>query len=178
MREVFGGEVATVQILDNTESTTLADYGDNEVRFNVGLLGWDWFDASNFADQLSLVAHKFGHHNHVEWGHTEKWANHALDIAGELGCVEREALTTASCTNIRSPRPTGRGPLRCTGYDNCRRESGEGFEVFLGGAVGAELVEGGADNGELDGFELLLQHLVEVVDRGDSGGDVRMEVLT
>ena len=84
MREVFGGEPLTVQILDNPDSTTLADYGDNEVRFNVGLLGWDWFRPGNFAEQFSLVSHEFGHHNHEEWDHTPKWANHALDIAGKL----------------------------------------------------------------------------------------------
>jgi len=74
-----------VQILDNPNTSTLADYGDNHIRFNIGTLGgWDWFDKTNTADHIALVIHELGHHGHHAWGHTEKWENHGFDIAAKL----------------------------------------------------------------------------------------------
>ena len=74
----------SVEILDNPTATSLADHRDGHLRFNVGLLGWEWFEVGNEADQISMVLHEFGHQFHVDWQHTEKWANHALDLAGRL----------------------------------------------------------------------------------------------
>ena len=82
-RHLFN-EPLMVQIIDSPQSTTLADHSDGRMRFNVGLLGKDWFKVGNEAEQFALIVHEFGHQYHADWGHTEMWANHALSLAGRL----------------------------------------------------------------------------------------------
>jgi len=56
------GEPVSVEILNNANCSTLADYKRGRLRFNVGRLGKGWFKLGITTEVDELLIHEFAHH--------------------------------------------------------------------------------------------------------------------
>jgi len=80
LSEELWGEKAAVQFIDSPLASTLADFGSNRIRFNVGRLGRAWFEGGVQTKVLDLIIHEFGHH--YESNHLDKRYYEALSSIG------------------------------------------------------------------------------------------------
>jgi len=57
---IMGVDVS-VQFFNESQTSTIAAYGGRELTFNIGRLGYKWFNEPILSDVVDLVIHEFGH---------------------------------------------------------------------------------------------------------------------
>jgi hypothetical protein len=81
----FPGDTLTVSIYGGDKANHCIAAGSrNELIFNQGLIGWEWFERSNNAEIIDTVIHEFGHHAKHMADHSPAWGYACCSIAGKL----------------------------------------------------------------------------------------------
>lgn len=79
-----------VRMIRSPKASTVADYADRTIRFNVARLGKRWFRPDNLEAQVDLIVHEAGHEG---GGHLEMGYHKALTkMAARLALMEPTAL--------------------------------------------------------------------------------------